>query len=427
MPDCLSAYHRIIHRMTQQEIFNITPTTFTYGGEVMGRLPGGKAVFTPFALPGETIRIRLIDEKKGFARAELVEVLEPSPARITPRCVHFGLCGGCAYQHIPYEEQLDVKREIVRDQLERIGGFKDAPVDKTIPSPNPWYYRNHVQFHLDSEGKLCYSEARSNRLMQVLECHLPEESINEIWPHLDFEPDTAIERVSLRRSTDDELMMVLESSDPETPEMSIEELPLSVVHLSPLGPLTLAGSPEISIEVLDRPFVVSAGSFFQVNTLVAETMVKQLLENLPLTPESTLLELYSGAGLFSAFLAPRVKRLTAVESASEATQDFETNLDEFDNVELYEAPVEDVLPYLQIQPDIVLADPPRAGLGRKVVEALLKIGAPTIAYISCDPSTLARDLKGLSEGGYRLVKVTPFDMFPQTYHIETVVLMQRVV
>jgi len=389
----------------------------------MGRLPGGKAVFTPFALPGEKIRVRLLDEKKGFARAELVEVLEPSPVRITPRCVHFGICGGCAYQHIPYEEQLKVKREILKDQLERIGGFKDPPVDNTIPSPDPWYYRNHVQFQLDSEGKLCYSEARSNRLMQVLECHLPEVPINETWPQLDFEPDTTIERVSLRRGSDDELMMVLESSDPVAPEMSIEELPISVVHLSPLGPLTLAGSSEIVIEVFGRPFVVSAGSFFQVNTRMAERIVKHLLENLPLTSESSILELYSGAGLFSAFLAPKVKQLAAVESASEATQDFETNLDEFDNVELYEAPVEDVLPYLEIQPDIVLADPPRAGLGRKVVEALLKIGAPTIAYVSCDPSTLARDLKGLSEGGYRLLKVTPFDMFPHTYHIETAVWM----
>lgn len=411
--------------MSPEKAFDITPTIFTYGGEVMGRLPEGKAVFVPFALPGEKVRVRLVDEKKGFARAELVEVLEPSPARIIPRCVHFGICGECAYQHIPYEEQLRAKQEIVTDQLRRIGGFQDPPVEQTVPSPRPWYYLNHVRFHLDPEGRLSYPEARSSRLMPVLECHLPEQPVNEIWPQLDFEPGTAIERVSLRLGTDEELVVVLESSDPETPELSIEELPVSVVHLSPFGPLTLAGSSEIIIEVLGRSFVVSAGSFFPVNTPVVEKMVAYLLEYLPLNPETSLLELYSGAGLFSAFLAPRVKRLAALEPDPLATQDFETNLDEFDNVELYEAPVEEALPYLDIRPDIVLAGPPRSGLGRKVIEELLKIGAPVIAYVSSDPSTLARDLKGLSEGGYQLTKVAPFDMLPQTYHVETICLMSK--
>ncbi len=179
------------------------------------------------------------------------------------------------------------------------------------------------------------------------------------------------------------------------------------------------------MEVLGRPFVVSAESFFQVNTLQAENMVRYLLEELPLRPETNLLEVYSGAGLFSAFLAPRVARLVAVEASPTACQDFETNLDEFENVELYEATAEEALPALNFQPDVVLVDPPRAGLGDRVVEAVLKMGAPTLCYVSCDPSTLARDAKELVKAGYSPGKITPFDMFPQTYHIESISVWKK--
>ena len=152
----------------------LTLTTFTYGGDAMGRLEDGRAIFVPFGLPGERVRVRLTEDKRNFARAELIEILEPSPTRIEARCIHFGICGGCHYQHLPYEEQLQAKTEILRDQLRRIGKIEQPPVREIIPSPSPWNYRNHVQFHLTEEGKLGYVMAQTPRVFAIRECHLPE-------------------------------------------------------------------------------------------------------------------------------------------------------------------------------------------------------------------------------------------------------------
>jgi 23S rRNA (uracil1939-C5)-methyltransferase len=408
------------------EEYVVTLDTLTYGGDCIGRLPDGRAVFVPFALPGEKARIRLVEERKGYARAELLEVLASSPRRVTPRCAHFGECGGCHYQHMTYQAQLEAKTAILTDQLHRLGGLDTPPVEAAEASPNEWYYRNHVQFHLDPNGKLGFQAGRSNRVVPIRECYLPEDVLDAIWPQLDLEPVPGLEQVSLRKGAGEEALLILESSSPEAPELRIEELPVSAIHLSPAGSLVLAGSGYLVFEVLNRPFVVSAESFFQVNTWQAENMVRYLLEALPLGAGVTVLELYSGVGLFSAFLAPKVARLAAVEASPSACQDFEVNLDEFDNVELYEAPVEDTLPALDIHPDIVLADPSRAGLGPRVVQALLAKRAPVLAYVSCDPATLARDARELVKGGYRPLKITPFDLFPQTYHIESISIWKLV-
>lgn len=405
-------------------------TTLTYGGDALGRLPDGRAVFVPYALPGETVRIRLVEEKRGHARAELVEVLKPSPERITPRCIHFGMCGGCHYQHMPYEEQLEAKRMILADQLVRIGKLKDPPVQATVPSPESYYYRNHVQFHLTASGKLGYHLARSDEVFVVEECHLPERLINQVWPQLNFEALPEIERVGLRSGTGDDVQLILESSELEVPDFSLEDLDISAVHLSPGGTIVLAGSDRVEIEVLGRPFQVSAGSFFQVNTAMSEKMVTHVLEGItrfhPLTQQMTALDVYCGAGLFSAFLAPEVGRLIGIESEPSAVDDFVVNLDEFDHIEVYEAPAEEVLVSLDVPVDLVLVDPPRAGLGREVLDGLVRLAPQMLVYISCDPSTLARDVSRLVNAGYKIEQITPFDLFPQTYHIESVVLMSKI-
>ena len=173
----------------------LTLTTFTYGGEAMGRLEDGRAIFVPFGLPGERVRIALTEEKRNFARGEIVEILDTSPLRVTPRCIHFGICGGCHYQHLPYEEQLKAKTEILRDQLRRIGKIENPPVHEMVPNSSPWNYRNHVQFHLTEEGKLGYMMAQTPKVFAIQECHLPEGSINAMWPQLEFESEMNIERV----------------------------------------------------------------------------------------------------------------------------------------------------------------------------------------------------------------------------------------
>jgi 23S rRNA (uracil1939-C5)-methyltransferase len=400
--------------------------SLVYGGDGLGRLPDGRAVFVPFVLPGERVRIRIIEDKPRHARAELIAVLEPSPQRIQPRCLHFGICGGCQYQHTPYEQQLMIKTEIVREQLQRIGDFRDPPVHQTIPSPAPYYYRNNLQLHLTFDGKLGYYEARLPRVFAISECHLPETDLNDVWPRLEMEKFPGLERIELRLDASGDVLLVLESSQPEElPEMELD-MPLSVVHLSPAGPIVMAGDDHAVMQVLGRPFYLSAGSFFQVNTPQAENVVQYLLDHLPLRTDSIIMDIYCGVGLFSAFLAPRVGRLIGIESSPSACQDFATNLDEFENVELYEGAAELILPQLNVHPDIILVDPPRAGIHKEVFDAIVGLHPHTLAYVSCDPATLARDLKRLHRAGYELLSVQPFDMFPQTAHVESVVLITRV-
>ncbi len=409
--------------------FEIIPTAQVYGGESMGRLPDGRAVFIPFTIPGEKIRIRLVEEKRGHARAELLEVLQAAPQRVQPFCVHFGQCGGCNYQHIPYAEQLAIKMSIVRQQLMRIGGLENPNILPIVPSPQQTQYRNHVQFHLDAEGKLGFHQARSNRVFPLQECHLPLPVIAELWPKLAFEAGQSLERVGLRAGVEDDLQMILESSDDLPPDLTIEELPISAVHLGPASSVVMAGSETIFMQVLDKTFQVSAGSFFQVNIAMAEAMLQHILQSLPLYhelgPSTTLMDIYCGVGLFSAFLADKVGRIVGIETSASACEDFGANLDAYDHIELYEAPAEIVLPALELKPDIVLVDPPRSGLARRAMDGLVKLAAPLIVYISCDPTTLARDIKRLSAEGYTLLQATPFDMFPHTYHVETIALLEK--
>lgn len=402
----------------------LTFDKYSYGGESFGRLADKRAIFVPFTLPGEKARVRLLEGKKGYARGEVMEILEPSPDRIKPRCPHFGACGGCHYQHIPYEVQLKAKAEILRDQLVRIGKFSDPPVQPIAACPHPWNYRNQVQFHLTPEGKIGFQAPRSHEVIPIQECHLPEEPINTIWPLLDMAPIPGLDRLSVRAGAGEDVLVVLESSDPEPVELVVD-LRISVVHSGPGGSLVLAGDDFIDIEVSGRPFQVSAGSFFQVNTSMAGLMVQHILENLPIPEEATLIDAYCGVGLFSAFLAPHVERLIGIETSAAACQDYGVNLDEYDHVELYEAPVGDVLPALKVKPDVILVDPPRSGLDRSSLDGILSLAPESLVYVSCDPATLSRDAHRLNEGGYNLKQITPFDLFPQTYHIESISFWEK--
>jgi 23S rRNA (uracil1939-C5)-methyltransferase len=396
-----------------------------YGGDALGRLSDGRAVFVPFALPGEIVSVCCVEDKRDHVRAELVHVLEPAMERILPECPHFGICGGCHYQHLPYPAQLRFKTGLLQDQLMRLARIDDPPLHPIIPSPTEWNYRNHVQFHLTAEGKVGYIGVKGRFVVPILKCCLPEPPLNAMWPCLEFDPGLGLERVSLRLGEEDATLLVLESASPEPPELELEA-DLSVVHVTGGDVVVMAGDDHLTMKVNDRLFRVTADSFFQVNTAVAGKMVAHLLDSLPVTPATTLLDVYSGVGLFSAFFAPHVGRLIGIESSPSACEDFAVNLDEFDNVELYQAPAEDVLPTLEFKPNLAIVDPPRAGLEKSALQALLRLGPAKLAYVSCDPSTLARDSARLISGGYHLLQVTPFDLFPQTYHIESISLFEKV-
>jgi 23S rRNA (uracil1939-C5)-methyltransferase len=233
-----------------------------------------------------------------------------------------------------------------------------------------------------------------------------------------------VERVTLRAGADEEALVIFESED-EAPEMELD-LPVSAAALRPDGTtLILAGSDRVVEVVRDRAFQISAGSFFQVNAQVAERLVGVVLEGLELQGRETVLDLYCGVGLFTAFIAPIVKRVVGIESFAPAVSDAAVNLGEFDNVEIYQASAEAALPALGIAFDAIVLDPPRAGCAPEVVESLAASGAARIVYVSCDPATLARDLVRLGATVGRIAVVRAFDMFPQTSHVETLVVLER--
>lgn len=412
-------------KVTMTEIFEIKMEKLVYSGDCLGRLPDGRAVFVPFVLPGEIVKIEIVEDKKRYARAIPLEILEESPDRIAPRCTHFGECGGCQYQNLDYAKQLSAKEAILRDQFTRIGKLNDPPIYPIVPSPSPWHYRNNVQFHIGQGGELGYIHADGEHLLPIYECHLPQTLINDLWPQIELGADPEILRLGIRQDTYDNLMLVLEGEEETPPEFSLD-IPVSAVYTPPEARLTvLAGDDHLTYQILDRNFQVSARSFFQVNTTMAVKMVQYLLEHLQLNDHTQVIELYTGVGLFSAFIAEKVGHLTAIESSGAACYDFTVNLEEFDNVVLYEAEVEEVVPTINFTPDILIADPPRSGLAPAVHDAITALQPKQIAYISCDPATLARDLKKITRHGYQLVSATPFDLFPQTAHVETVALLKR--
>jgi 23S rRNA (uracil1939-C5)-methyltransferase len=400
----------------------LTLNALTYGGDSIGRLEDGRAVFVPFGIPGEKVRIEITEDKKSFIKGKILDIITPSPKRIQGKCAHFLSCGGCHYQHLAIEDQLEFKQQIITDQLTRLGGFTNPPVLKIRPSPAAWNYRNSLQFHLSPRGRIGFRGVNPREIIEIHECHLPLAGINETWPLLDFEPGSPIDRIELREGIEEELLLHLRSKTAQTPEIQLN-IPISIVMDTSEIKQVVAGAEWLFMEVNQRKFRVSAGSFFQVNKPLAGEMVNYVLGNLDLTSDSSVLDLYCGVGLFSAFLATEAKSCIGIENSPSACEDFIFNLDQFENVQLYEGSVEDILPHLDLKTEIVIADPPRSGIDKKALDAILAIKPKQIAYVSCDPATLARDLKILATNGYSIHSVQPFDLFPQTYHIETITIL----
>jgi 23S rRNA (uracil1939-C5)-methyltransferase len=398
------------------------------GGDCLGRLADGRAVFVPFVLPGEVAEIEITESKSRFARGRVVNLLETSPDRIEAPCPYFTICGGCQYQHLGYTKQVTLKKELVKDQLERIGGFSDIPEFKITPSPCPYSYRNQVQFSPDADGKLGFNQVSSDQILPIDKCFLIPDELNLILSQVELDPYSGISRIAMRIDSDGEIMLVFEGESDVAPELNIE-LPVSSAYISPDGKsLNLSGNDALVYKVMGKEFLVSPESFFQVNLPVAEEMVRHVTSLIDGQRDLQILELYSGVGLFTRFLAPHAGQLTAIESSPSACFDFVSNLDEFENISLYEGAVEVILPAIieQIRPiDLVVLDPTRIGLNPQARQALIDLQPSQIIYISCNPSTLARDLKHLSEAGYSIANLQAFDMFPQTAHVECIALIQK--
>ncbi len=408
-----------------KEAFIFQLTSIAHGGAALGRHEG-KVIFVPYALPGEVVRVEVTDDRGRYAHARLLEVLEPSPDRVPPSCPYFGPqgCGGCQWQHIAYEAQLRYKATVVADQLARIGRLADPPVRPTLPDPAGWAYRNQARFHPAPKGGLGFRTAASHRVVAVEQCLILHPLLVELYVSLDLNLPGLCALTLRAGIATSERMVIFEMEGDEPPSLTTD-LPVSCVLLLSDGPhVNLIGRNHLTETVAGRSYRISAPSFFQANTAQAEQLVRLVLEYLDLQGGETVLDGYCGVGLFTLPLAERAGLVMAVERDPPAVEDLLENTAGVENVEIVEGPVGAVLADLDGPLDAVVVDPPRTGLEREALEGLVAARPARIVYVSCDPATLARDGRQLAQAGYRLVEVQPVDMFPQTYHVETVSLWQ---
>jgi 23S rRNA (uracil1939-C5)-methyltransferase len=411
----------------------LTTEKMTYKGAALAR-DEGRVIFVPYALPDERIRVRLRSTKKGWAQAELIEVLEASPERVEPACPHFGAqkCGGCHWQHADYEAQLRYKSEIVREQLQRIGRIKEPPVRACLGMEEPWHYRNHVQLRQSPAG-LGFGRADHDGIYAIDSCLIMNQATHELFEATQRLEDPKLKRLVLRGSDETgERLAILEDGKSDT---LINLLPAdcAVAKRDRKGRVcSIRGQVSYHEQLGGKQWRIHANSFFQINTRQAEhllTVVKELAG--PFTGNETLLDAYAGVGLFGLSLAEKVGRVFLLESHAKAIADARQNASALgqvaSEVTIIHGTIEEALSNWADygpSPDILLLDPPRTGCKKNVLSILGKMAIPTIIYLSCDPSTQARDIHELLEQGYTLEAVQPVDLFPQTYHIESIALLR---
>ncbi len=397
-----------------------------HGGEAIGHHQG-RAIFVPYAIPGERAQVELVEDRGRYARARLLDVLDPSPSRVAPPCPHFGpeACGGCQWQHIDDAVQARLKGLVVMDQFRRVGKFEEPPILEPLPDATGWEYRNHALFRTDAAGRLGFLSARSHDVYPVDDCPILHPMLNDLLHSLDMAyPE--LEWMELRAGTaTGDLMVVLQAVEEESPSLAVD-FPLSIVqirHDDAIAPLI--GLDYILEAVHEREFRISATSFYQVNTAQAAQLVDVVMEALEPRGYQKVLDAYCGVGLFTAFLSEEVGHVTGIEAHPAAAADAQYNLAAADNVTILEGTVEALLPTVEHKLDAVVVDPPRTGLELAALDALAAQEPARIVYVSCDPATLARDARRLVKHGYTLEWVQPVDLFPQTYHIENVALLTR--
>ncbi|TGE33472.1 23S rRNA (uracil(1939)-C(5))-methyltransferase RlmD [Desulfosporosinus sp. Sb-LF] len=400
----------------------------------------GIATFVTGLLPGETGVVAVYEAKKKWQRARLQSIIKSSPERIIPPCTVFSGCGGCQLQHMTYEETLIWKQRWVEDALSRIGKLK-VTVKPTIGMEHPWRYRNKARLHRESTGKLGYFKERSKTLIHFEDCLLISERMNR-WIRLTEEFLTKgypeIHTLTFRENDKGEGLLLLEGvptkalSEEENPDLfealSREGL-RSVWGSDSEGNLVLIWGEEMFNQtILDMPFDVSPLSFLQVNSKQTDVLYAHVLAEAALTRAETVWDLYSGIGTLTLALAREAKKVTGIEENPYAVEDAIQNAaknNAIGHVEFLKGKVESRMMKIEEQPDVVVLDPPRAGMHPEVVKRLLELKPQRIIYVSCDPGTLGRDLRLLSQGGYRVESVQPVDMFPWTQHVETVVCLNR--
>lgn len=435
----------------------LTIEKLVYGGDGLARLPAdehghGKAVFVPFVLEGEKIEASLYQQKRGFARGWTKNILQASPQRIEPQCPYFQRCGGCHYQHASYEHQLKIKAVILKENLLRIAKLELATELKIHASP-PWNYRNRTRLKMRTapEFAIGYYRFNSHELFPVEQCPISSPLINRAIAALwqlgregTFSSIAGWQKVEFFANADDTQLLVEAYCVPDTPMDSAKQLCETLRQSLPeiTGVVAFKTSmPDLSGKRIDEPeeiaaagaralvyktkhasYRVSAGAFFQINRHLTDELVSIVTEG---QSGKTALDLYAGGGLFSSVLNREFERVIAVESSQTSRADLLYNSPA--NVKAVRATTAQYLKNVagKLHPDLVVVDPPRSGLGEDVVRSLASLGAPRVAYVSCDPATLARDLGGLLSAGYHVQQAHLVDLFPQTYHLEGVFHLVR--
>ena len=421
------------------------------------------AIFTDEGVYGDLVRVRIEKLKKNFAIGKTLELVEKSPHRIKSECEYSDLCGGCQFQEIEYSQELKLKKDEVVNDLERIGKLEGIEVFDTIGMEEPIRYRNNVQIPLiKSGGKtlIGHFEKNSHRVVDTHKCLIQEEIADKVVKifrdFMDEEDITAYHRkqnkglvrhliIRTSRLTKDTMVIVVINGD-NLPRLErlvaklgeLDEFKSLYININKSrGNLVtgrkyrhIYGQKQIIDSIGDLKYKISPQSFFQVNTRQAERLYEKVADFADLKGEEVLVDLYSGIGTIALFLASRAEKVIGIEIVKRAVEDARENakLNNIDNALFFEGSAEKMLPELERvagRADVLVVDPPRRGCEEKLLEDIVAYSPEKIIYVSCNPSTLARDLKYLEENKYRAIKAQPVDMFPRTNHIECVIGMQR--
>ncbi|MGA7222631.1 MAG: 23S rRNA (uracil(1939)-C(5))-methyltransferase RlmD [Candidatus Acidiferrales bacterium] len=432
---------------------DITIEKLIYGGEGLAHHEGA-TVFVPFVLPGERVAVAAVEQKKKFVRGRVEQILQAAPERIAARCPHFGVCGGCDYQHITYDAQLHSKSEILRETLRRLGKIEWNGEITTHASSPPWEYRNRAQWKVrplevgPAEGGeggavgsdklgIGYFRGNSTALCAVEDCAI----VSPLLLKTLLELREALAAGALPRglreieafadASDSKLLLTATfagfpsraAEHAETFRRIVPEIASLLFHDPSYDRMELFGPGFLDYEADGIAYRVGHFSFFQVNRFLVDELVREVVEREE--GGRLALDLFAGVGLSSVPLASRFERVISVESNPAATRDLETNVRGRGTIEVRTAEVERFVERTKERPELVVLDPPRAGVTHEAIQRIVKIGPARITYVSCDPPTLARDLALFVKGGYDCSEIHLFDLFPQTFHMESVVRLRQ--
>lgn len=360
--------------------------------------PDGKPVYVAYGIPGERVRVRVFKRGRVHSGADLLEVLRASPSRVDPPCPLFGTCNGCQLQHVAADRQLELKREMVVTQLGRFGAFTDPPVAPVIGMADPWHYRNHARFTVRG-GRVGFVRRHRRQFFEVAHCLLMEPRINDLLARLQGRLHETTQCNVRVGAGDDDVMI--------QPKLELPDIP--------------SGQATLRERLGGHAFRVSAPSFFQVNRVQAERMAELVLAAVGVG--EVVVDAYAGVGTFAVLLASRATRVIAIEESGPAMKDAAENVAGLPNIELRIGKAEVVLGELadvETKVHAVVLDPPRSGCHPAALAAVARLAPSIVVYVSCDPASMARDLRVLADTGFTLTRVQPLDMFPQTVHVECI-------